>query len=168
MTNAPSDSLGPLLIVIWFCHHLALPTLQVYSCFKTHGFVVVWPGKLHSVIIYLACWHHPGFSSVANGSSFFCCCCFFFFFFFSELGTEPRALRLLGKRSTTKLNPQPHGSSFLTPLLHYLLSSRKVLLFEINILMNLFIAYLYELWHKALGVFDDCIHNNHISDVHNQ
>jgi len=30
-----------------------------------------------------------------------------FFFFFSELGTEPRALRFLGKRSTTKLNPQP-------------------------------------------------------------
>jgi len=34
---------------------------------------------------------------------------FFFFFgsFFSELGTEPRALRFLGKRSTTELNPQP-------------------------------------------------------------
>jgi len=32
---------------------------------------------------------------------------FFSFFFFSELGTEPRALRLLGKRSTTELNPQP-------------------------------------------------------------
>jgi len=30
----------------------------------------------------------------------------FFFFFFSELRTEPRALRLLGKRSTTELNPQ--------------------------------------------------------------
>jgi len=29
----------------------------------------------------------------------------FFFFFFSELGTEPRALHLLGKRSTTELNP---------------------------------------------------------------
>jgi len=28
--------------------------------------------------------------------------------FFSELGTEPRALPLLGKRSTTELNPQPH------------------------------------------------------------
>jgi len=28
-------------------------------------------------------------------------------FFFSELGTEPRALSLLGKRSTTELNPQP-------------------------------------------------------------
>jgi len=33
----------------------------------------------------------------------------FFFFFFPELGTEPRALRLLGKRSTTELNPQPQG-----------------------------------------------------------
>jgi len=32
---------------------------------------------------------------------------FFFWFFFSELGTEPRALRFLGKRSTTELNPQP-------------------------------------------------------------
>ncbi|EDL97920.1 rCG63336 [Rattus norvegicus] len=29
------------------------------------------------------------------------------FFFPSELGTEPRALRFLGKRSTTELNPQP-------------------------------------------------------------
>ncbi|EDL82178.1 rCG28938 [Rattus norvegicus] len=34
-------------------------------------------------------------------------CYFCSFFFFSELGTEPRALRLLGKRSTTELNPQP-------------------------------------------------------------
>jgi len=32
---------------------------------------------------------------------------FFFWFFFSELGTEPRALCFLGKRSTTELNPQP-------------------------------------------------------------
>jgi len=31
----------------------------------------------------------------------------FFWFFFSELGTEPRALLFLGKRSTTELNPQP-------------------------------------------------------------
>jgi len=38
---------------------------------------------------------------------------FFFFgsFFFSELGTEPRALRFLGKRSTTELNPQPPSLS---------------------------------------------------------
>jgi len=28
-------------------------------------------------------------------------------FFFSGVGTEPRALRLLGKHSTTELNPQP-------------------------------------------------------------
>jgi len=36
---------------------------------------------------------------------------FFFFFgsFFSELGTEPGALRFLGKRSTTELNPQPRS-----------------------------------------------------------
>jgi len=32
---------------------------------------------------------------------------FFFWFFFSELGTEPRALRFLGNRFTTELNPQP-------------------------------------------------------------
>ncbi|EDL81178.1 rCG63015 [Rattus norvegicus] len=32
---------------------------------------------------------------------------FFFLFFFSELGTELRALRFLGKHSTTELNPQP-------------------------------------------------------------
>jgi len=37
------------------------------------------------------------------------CSFFFFFFFFSELGTEPRALRLLGKRSSTELNPQPQN-----------------------------------------------------------
>jgi len=37
---------------------------------------------------------------------------FFFFFFFKELGTEPRALRFLGKRSTTELNPQPRCCSF--------------------------------------------------------
>jgi len=29
------------------------------------------------------------------------------FIFFLELGTEPRALQFLGKRSTTELNPQP-------------------------------------------------------------
>jgi len=41
---------------------------------------------------------------------FMCCSLylfFFFWFFFSELGTEPRALCFLGKRSTTELNPQP-------------------------------------------------------------
>jgi len=38
---------------------------------------------------------------------------FFFWFFFSELGTEPRALRFLGKRSTTELNPQPPHISVL-------------------------------------------------------
>lgn len=38
---------------------------------------------------------------------FFCYCCFLFVCLFSELRTEPRALRLLGKLSTTELNPQP-------------------------------------------------------------
>lgn len=32
---------------------------------------------------------------------------FFFLFCFSELRIEPRALLLLGKHSTTELNPQP-------------------------------------------------------------
>jgi len=32
---------------------------------------------------------------------------FIFGSFFSELGTEPRALRFLGKHSTTELSPQP-------------------------------------------------------------
>jgi hypothetical protein len=32
----------------------------------------------------------------------------FFFVFFPELRTEPRALCLLGKRSTTELSPQPY------------------------------------------------------------
>jgi len=35
-----------------------------------------------------------------------------FFFFLSELGTKPRALRLLGKRSTAELNPQPPHLTF--------------------------------------------------------
>jgi len=34
-------------------------------------------------------------------------CSFFFFSFLLEVGTEPRALCLLGKRSTSELNPQP-------------------------------------------------------------
>jgi hypothetical protein len=34
------------------------------------------------------------------------------FFFFPELRTEPRALRLLGKRSITELNPQPTNFIF--------------------------------------------------------
>jgi len=42
---------------------------------------------------------------------------FFFWFFFSELGTESRVLRFLGKRSTTELNPQPRDLSFWTPFL---------------------------------------------------
>jgi len=41
---------------------------------------------------------------------------FFLWFFFSERGTEPRALRFLGKRSTTELNPQPPGCVFLKML----------------------------------------------------
>jgi len=36
------------------------------------------------------------------------------FFFFFELRTEPRALCLLGKRSTTELNAQPCSQAFLT------------------------------------------------------
>jgi len=44
------------------------------------------------------------------------CFSFLFFFFFLELGTEPRALHLLGKRSTAELNPQPQGELFLRSL----------------------------------------------------
>jgi len=46
-------------------------------------------------------WRKPSESTVTAPVFFF-----LFSFFFSELGTEPRALRLLGKRSTTELNPQ--------------------------------------------------------------
>jgi hypothetical protein len=42
--------------------------------------------------------------------------CYFVFFYFSELRTEPRAMCLLGKRSTTELNPQPLKSPFLSYL----------------------------------------------------
>jgi len=41
----------------------------------------------------------------------------FWVFFFPELGTEPRALCLLGKRFTTELNPQPLCFVFLFHLL---------------------------------------------------
>jgi len=44
--------------------------------------------------------------------SFFLSFFFFFFFFFLELRTERRALRLLGKGSTTELNPQPRPGTF--------------------------------------------------------
>jgi len=37
---------------------------------------------------------------------------FFFWFFFSELGTEPQALRFLGKRSATEISPQPQTMNF--------------------------------------------------------
>jgi len=43
---------------------------------------------------------------------------FFSFFFFSELGIEPRALRLLGKCSTTELNPQSLWVSFYMHIEH--------------------------------------------------
>ena len=39
---------------------------------------------------------------------------YIFFFLLSELRTEPRALHLLGKRSTSELNPQPLQTEFLT------------------------------------------------------
>jgi len=37
--------------------------------------------------------------------------------FFPELGTEPRALRFLGKRSTTELNPQPLSKHLLSVII---------------------------------------------------
>ena len=44
---------------------------------------------------------------------FFVCLFVFGFCFFLELRTEPRALCLLGKCSTTELNPQPLMWRFL-------------------------------------------------------
>jgi len=46
---------------------------------------------------------------LSGGDSLFFIIIIFFGSFFSELGTERRALRFLGKRSTTELNPQPLG-----------------------------------------------------------
>jgi len=48
-----------------------------------------------------------GSNEVEVGGVGWVCLSGILFFFFSELGTEPRALRLLGKCSTTELNPQP-------------------------------------------------------------
>ncbi|EDL79610.1 rCG26317 [Rattus norvegicus] len=53
---------------------------------------------------------------------------YFFWFFFSELGIEPRALRFLGKRSTTELNPQPPKFLFLIDLFYFMLASNLNLL----------------------------------------
>jgi len=47
---------------------------------------------------------HSGKSTVSPGTT---ASSFSFLSFFPELGTEPRALCFLGKRSTTELNPQP-------------------------------------------------------------
>jgi len=67
--------------------------------------VISWYWTSHSLCILTSCgfllWSHVCFKMKLL--FFF----FFFWFFFSELGTEPRALRFLGKRSTTELNPQP-------------------------------------------------------------
>jgi len=49
---------------------------------------------------------------------------FLFSFFFPELGIEPRALRLLGKRSTAELNPQP-SNLFLNMRTSYKLHHMK-------------------------------------------
>jgi len=57
----------------------------------------------------------PVLSPLSFFSSFF----FFFPFFFPELGTKPRALRLLDKRSTTELNPQPHEPTLVMPFMAF-------------------------------------------------
>jgi len=44
---------------------------------------------------------------------FCCCCCCVVCSFFPGLGTEPRTLRFLGKRSTTEPNPQPLSTVLL-------------------------------------------------------
>ncbi|EDM05922.1 rCG34236 [Rattus norvegicus] len=64
-----------------------------------------YPQSLTSMLIVLG--------GLASSPFFF----FFFCSFFSELGTEPRALRFLGKRSTTELNPQPQLSLLTLNLL---------------------------------------------------
>jgi len=68
---------------------------------------------LQVVINVLKGWMVPGYVCLSgqlyltNWVKGYCVVCSCFFLFFSELGTEPRALRFLGKRSTTELNPQP-------------------------------------------------------------
>jgi len=56
----------------------------------------LWMNELHWLVFLFVCLF------------LFCFVFFFFGSFFSELGTEPRALRFLGKHSTTELNPQHH------------------------------------------------------------
>jgi len=56
----------------------------------------------------------------------------FFFFFFFELGTEPRALRFLGKRSTTELNPQPQHSTS-KPSLQFFIFKDLFIVYEYTI-----------------------------------
>jgi len=69
-----------------------LKCVHICTCGHIYFMYTVHPCKCNSVSIYLT-----------RTQTLF----FFFWFFFSELGTEPRALRFLGKRSTTELNPQP-------------------------------------------------------------
>jgi len=75
-------------------------------------------------------------------------CIFFFFFFFpSELGMEPRALLLLGKHSTTELNPQPGASALnhgaISPVQQWTLlttkSSHHMFLLLLLLLLLLFL-----------------------------
>jgi len=81
---------------------------------------------------------YPDSSAQCRGHSFFFFFFFFllllfFFFFFLELGTEPRALRFLGKGSTTELNPQPLVQTFKykgRPLIRFFLLVNLYIMFS--------------------------------------
>jgi len=80
---------------------LSSPTLFFIIILLYDLSIFIFYALVFCLHVYL--WESVG--SAATNLFFF----FFFFFgsFFPELGTEPRALRFLGKRSTTELNPQP-------------------------------------------------------------
>lgn len=89
--------------------------------------------KIRSAGLYH--WAEPsqwtnGFANLKPFSLFSLLLGFFFFFLFLELRTEPRTqgLRLLGKRSTTEVNPQPPSSiaSYPWVVLHGVVVSKHL------------------------------------------
>jgi len=90
---------------IYFFRGLKFLLYRSFTCLVkvTLRYYIIWD-------YYEGC-HFPNFFL-----SFFFSFFFFFGSFFPELGTEPRALRFLGKRSTTELNPQPHFPNFFLGL----------------------------------------------------
>jgi len=88
---------------------------------------------------------------------------FFFGSFFSELGTEPRALCFLGKRSTTKLNPQPLNNAlkYVDLISGYSLKQLlllKVYLFYLYEYINIFIYIFFQTHQKRASdpITDGC------------